>query len=77
MNYVIVETHISEIRAGDTVMHHGEIKTVGNNNMRRGFMGRTLFGDSYQLGTEPVKKLRIISPRPDLTAIAKAKGEQP
>ena len=51
------QTHISLISAGDTVEHNGELKTVCGNNIKRGFMGITLFGDSYRLGSLPVIKV--------------------
>lgn len=56
-----VEVHISEIRPGDTILHiDGNIRTVCRSNIRRdNFMGITLFGDTYQLGTIPVKKLLL------------------
>lgn len=46
--------HISAIRPGDTIMHNGEVKTVCRNDIKRGFMGKTVLGDSYQLGYKPV-----------------------
>lgn len=56
-----VEVHISEIRAGDTILHtDGKIRTVCRNNIRKdNFMGVSLFGDTYRLGTISVKKLLI------------------
>ena len=59
----ITEVHISEIRPGDTILHaDGKIRTVCRNNVRRdSFMGISLFGDTYQLGTIPVKKIIIKS----------------
>ncbi len=39
-NYDTVDTHINTIRAGDTVLHNGELRTVCNSDIkRRGFMG--------------------------------------
>ncbi|HGY2296351.1 TPA: hypothetical protein ACNV18_000065 [Pseudomonas putida] len=59
-NYDTVDTHINTIRAGDTVLHNGELRTVCNSDIkRRGFMGATLFGDSYRSGTVPVQLARI------------------
>ena len=57
-----VEVHISEIRPGDTILHtYGKVRTVCRNNIKHNsFMGISLFGDSYRLGTIPVKKLRLI-----------------
>lgn len=49
-----IEKHISEVKIGDTVMHNGSLKTVSQGNLKRGFMGITLWGDSYRLGTVPV-----------------------
>ncbi|MEB0262888.1 hypothetical protein [Mucilaginibacter sp. 10I4] len=56
-NYIIKEVHLSEIRAGDTILHDGEIRTVGKENIKKGFTGITLFGDPYRLGMIPVKKI--------------------
>ena len=49
------DTHISLIRQGDTVLHDGKVKTVSGTDRKRGFMGVTIFGDSYRMGTIPVK----------------------
>ena len=66
MNFNIKEVHISEIRPGDTVEHNGAICTVCRNNIKTGgFMGRTLFGDSYSLGMKPVRKLQILQALPN------------
>lgn len=60
INYDTVKTHINRIRAGDTVLHNGELRTVCNSDIKRlGFMGATLFGDSYRSGTLPVQLARI------------------
>lgn len=59
-----VLAHISEIRAGDTVMIDGQMRTVSNNDIRRGFLGVTLFGDSYRLGTVPVQRVEIMRAMP-------------
>ncbi len=57
-NYTIKEIHISEISHGDTILHtDGKITTVCRNNIKKAFNGITLFGDSYRLGTLPVKKI--------------------
>ena len=47
--------HISQVRAGDTVRHNGKEMTVCNKDLKRGFCGLTMFGDSYRLGTRPVE----------------------
>jgi len=58
--YKIVEVHISTIKSGDTILHtDNKITTVCNNNIKRGFCGITLFGDSYRSGTILVKKIMI------------------
>ena len=50
----LTPTHISNIRPHDTVFHDGHARSVGNNIKHGGFMGSTLWGDSYRLGTRPV-----------------------
>lgn len=52
-------THISLIRPGDVVEVDGVQKTVCRGDIRQGFMGRTLWGDSYRLGTVPVRQVLI------------------
>jgi hypothetical protein len=52
------QAHISTIKAGDTILHNGEVKTVSGNNIKRcSFMGTTLFGDSYHAGHKLVTKI--------------------
>jgi len=54
----IIDTHIADIQAGDTIMHQGKEKTVGRSNIKSDiFMGTSLFGDTYKSGHEPVKKI--------------------
>lgn len=55
----IKQVHISTIVNGDTIIcRDGIIRTVGRNNIKRdSFMGVTLFGDSYNLGTILVNKI--------------------
>ena len=56
----IVEKHISRIRVGDTILHNGEIKTLNANYLKRGgFMGESIWGDSYHSGMKPVKVVVI------------------
>lgn len=58
--FKIVEVHISTIKSGDTILHtDNKITTVCNNNIKSGFCGITLFGDSYISGTILVKKIII------------------
>jgi hypothetical protein len=51
---VTEERHISRIRSGDTILHNNKPMTVCNNNLKCGFCGITVFGDSYRVGTVPV-----------------------
>jgi len=52
------ETHITNIRIGDTVLHEGVKRTVDKDNIKYSeFMGITLWGDSYKLGTQLVKRI--------------------
>lgn len=54
--HAIRPVHISTIKPGDTVEHAGHLKTVCAADLKQsGFMGLTLFGDSYRLGTLPVR----------------------
>lgn len=60
MEYTIKPTHISEVKAGDTILHNGEIKTVSGNNIKGNpFIGKTLFGDSYNLGYKQVQMVNF------------------
>jgi hypothetical protein len=60
-NYKIENVHISRIKCGDTILHvDGCIRTVCKRNIRKNtFMGISLFGDSYKLGTQKVKRIKI------------------
>ena len=50
-NYYIEQRHINDIKPGDTVLRGGELWTVTQRDIKHdSFMGRTLFGDSYNLG---------------------------
>lgn len=60
-NIITSEVNIHDIKPGDTVFHNGQQRTVCRNNIiDGGFMGRTLFGDSYLLGRKPVIKIDFI-----------------
>lgn len=62
-NYILKDTHIDEVGVGDTVVHGGHLRTVCKNNIKvGGFMGTTLFGDSYRSGRVPVKVAHFIRP---------------
>lgn len=61
--YHIEEININSVCSGDTVLHDDRICTVSNNDLRHSdFMGLTLFGDSYKLGTLPVLKIVFHKP---------------
>jgi hypothetical protein len=52
------KTHIDNIKSGDTILHNGEVKTVSGNNIGGNtFIGKTLFGDSYNLGYKQVERV--------------------
>lgn len=51
------KVHISEIKHGDTVIHEDKLTTVSNSNIKEGFCGITLFGDSYNMGTKRIEKV--------------------
>ena len=55
-NYIIKKKDITDIMAGDTIIDkEGKMRTVtGKDIKHKTFMGSTLFGDSYRLGTEKV-----------------------
>jgi len=54
MKYDIKKININDVRAGDTVVINGVLKTVCSKDISHSFMGVNLFGDSYRLGTLPV-----------------------
>lgn len=62
-NYKVENVHISTVMPGDTVLcADGNLRTVCRKDIRRDpFMSRTLFGDSYRLGTIPIKKVTFKS----------------
>ena len=48
--------HKSEVKIGDTVIHNGELRTVGKETFGGDeFMGLTLWGDSYRCGYKMVE----------------------
>lgn len=53
-------THITDIRPGHIVEHEGNLVTVGRDFIKRcPFMGVSLYGDTYALGTKLVKRAII------------------
>ena len=62
MKYTTEFKHISTIKTGDTIKHENIICTVSSNNIKyNSFLGITIFGDSYNLGTKLVEKLTILN----------------
>jgi hypothetical protein len=54
------EVHIDSIRVGDTVMHDNAMRTVSPAFISYGgFMGTSVFGDSYHLGNKKVTKVLL------------------
>mgnify|MGYP003403861598 len=48
--------HKETIRIGDCIVVDGVMKTVSKGDIRSGFMGITIFGDSFKMGTVPVER---------------------
>lgn len=48
--------HKSMIQPGDCIMVKGVPHTTGKNDFRTGFMGLTIFGDSYRMGMDKVER---------------------
>ena len=62
-SYQTSSTHISNITSGDTIMHNNQLTTVSNSNIKTDkFMGKTLFGDSYNSGNKLVTKVSFCKP---------------
>lgn len=60
LNCEEIKLHISQVKIGDTIVcRDDKIRTVGKNDLKEGFCGHTLFGDSYNCGLIQVKKLKI------------------
>ena len=59
IEYKIQLVHKDNVLAGDAIEHNGKIMTVCHCDFRVGFMGLTIFGDSYYSGRKPVKKVII------------------
>ena len=57
--WIEVLTDIKDIEIGDTIIDNDDkIKLVSQGNLKYDkFMGLTLFGDCYKLGTKKVRKL--------------------
>ena len=57
--WIEILTDIQDIKIGDTIIDNdGTTKLVSQGNLKYNeFMGLTLFGDCYRLGTQKVRKL--------------------
>lgn len=54
------QVHIRTIQVGDTIEHGGHVVTVGQKDLRNDmFMGVSIFGDTYSLGSKPVTKIEF------------------
>jgi len=54
------QVHIDTIRFGDTVIHNGAMRTVSKTFISYGgFMGTSLWGDSYHSGYKSVTKVLL------------------
>jgi len=65
LKYRITNTHISRVRYGDYILLNGELKYVSPKDINNGFMGTTLFGDSYDGGRRLVPVATIFNPLRD------------
>lgn len=60
-NYVTELVNISNISVGDTVIHNGLMSTVSKSNIKNDlFIGKSIFGDSYNSGNKLVSKVIFI-----------------
>jgi hypothetical protein len=56
----VIKKHISAVSVGDVIKHQNEFKTVCASDIKHcKFVGRTIFGDSWRLGYQPVEVLKI------------------
>ena len=76
MRYIIIPTHISRIRPGDTIEVEGNLHTVCHNDLKSGFMGLTLRGDSYRCGTVPVARALITQAKPNTQGLRAHQGDR-
>ena len=54
-----MKVKLSDLCVGDIVIHNGIEKTITKNNLKHSkFMGTTFEGDSYNLGTKLIEKIR-------------------
>lgn len=50
--------HKGDVRVGDAILFQGQFKTINSEYIKHGFMGTTLFGDSFKLGIKQVLRLK-------------------
>jgi hypothetical protein len=66
MQVIREEVHVSDIKVGDCIEHQGRLMTVCRKDIKKGFMGLTIFGDSYRLGRQLVVRATPIHVMPKL-----------
>ena len=66
MQVIREEVHVSDIKVGDRIEHQGKLMTVCRKDIKKGFMGLTIFGDSYRLGRQHVIRATPIHIMPKL-----------
>lgn len=58
--YNIIPTHIRNIKIGDTIIYNNILTTISRSNLSYcSFMGATIYGDSFKLGTILVQKVEL------------------
>ena len=58
MSTITEQVHISQVKAGDTIVHNGREMTVGHKDIKPDpFMGVSIFGDSYRSGRQKVTRV--------------------
>lgn len=73
----VEEIHISQVRPGDTVEHLGHLRTVGQKDIRKdNFFGTQLFGDSYKLGRDKVRRVTLGLSSREFDIVQRADGIQ-
>ena len=56
----IESVHIDNIVVGDTIIHNGIMKTICQNDIsENSFTGKTIFGDSYNIGNKKVSRVKF------------------
>ena len=58
MNHILTFVNKKTIKPGDTIMFRGKMRTVNASDIKQDeLMGLTIFGDSFMLGYDLVKKV--------------------